>query len=52
MAKTNYEYAKRQRDIAKKQKKEAKRKLKIEAKQQQNQNENPPQTPVDEKIVT
>ena len=52
MAKTNYEYAKRQRDIAKKQKKEAKRKLKIEAKQQQNQNENPPQTSVDEKIVT
>lgn len=52
MAKTNYEYAKRQRDIAKKQKKEAKRKLKIEAKQQLTQNENPPQTPVDEKIVT
>lgn len=31
MAKPNYAYAKRQRDIAKKQKKEEKRKLKAEA---------------------
>ncbi len=52
MAKTNYEYAKRQRDIAKKQKKEAKRKLKTEAKQQLTQNEDPSQPAVDEKTET
>lgn len=52
MAKTNYEYAKRQRDIAKKQKKEAKRKQKIEAKQQLTQNDDAPQTPVDENTET
>lgn len=35
MAKPNYSFAKRQREIAKKEKKEAKRKLKAEAQQAQ-----------------
>ena len=48
MAKPNYEYAKRQRDIAKKQKKEAKKKLKAEAKQPPVQEEELTQQPVDE----
>ncbi|MDH5480123.1 MAG: hypothetical protein OEX11_05120 [Nitrosomonas sp.] len=48
MAKPNYEYAKRQRDIAKKQKKEAKRKLKAEAKQQLIPSEDSPEVPVGE----
>ncbi len=52
MAKPNYEYAKRQRDLAKKQKKEAKRKLKAEAKQPPAQEEDLSQPPVDEKTET
>ena len=51
MAKPNYEYAKRQRDIAKKQKKEAKQRLKAEAKQPSVQEEDLSQPPVDEKTV-
>ncbi len=50
MAKPNYEYAKRQRDIAKKQKKEAKRKLKAEAKQPSTQEENLSEPSADEKL--
>jgi hypothetical protein len=52
MAKPNYEYAKRQRDLAKKQKKEAKLKLKAEAKNPPAQEEEPPQPPADEKTET
>ena len=51
MAKPNYEYVKRQKDIAKKQKKEAKRQMKAEAKLLSTQEEEQPQQPVDEKNI-
>jgi hypothetical protein len=47
MAKPNYAFAKRQRDIAKKQKKEAKQKLKNEAKQSSTGEEQPAPLPAD-----
>ncbi len=48
MAKPNYAFAKRQRDIAKKQKKEEKRKLKAKAKQPEAQEEGLTELPGDE----
>jgi len=48
MAKPNYAFAKRQRDIAKKQKKEEKRKLKAKAKQPEAQEECLTELPDDE----
>lgn len=47
MAKPNYSFAKRQREIARKEKKEAKRKQKAEAQRQTDQ-EDLPQPPTDE----
>ena len=47
MAKPNYSFAKRQREIAKKEKREAKRTQKAELKQQST-NEDVPEPPVDE----
>ncbi len=52
MAKPNYEYVKRQKEIAKKQKKEAKRQMKAEAKQLSAQEAESPQSPEDEKTVS
>ncbi len=52
MAKPNYEYVKRQREIAKKQKKEAKRQMKAEAKQLSAQEAESPQSLEDEKTVS
>ncbi len=48
MAKPNYAFAKRQRDLAKKQKKEEKKRLKAEAQQQAVQEEGLSQSSVDE----
>jgi len=50
MAKPNYAFAKRQRDIAKKQKKEEKKRLKAEA-QQPDQDESLSESTVDETSV-
>ncbi len=50
MPKPNYAFAKRQRDIAKKQKKEEKRQRKTGANDNPSQ-ESPPQPPGDEKTV-
>jgi len=51
MAKPNYAFAKRQRDIAKKQKKEEKKRLKAEAQQQPDQDEGLIQTTEDDSPV-
>lgn len=51
MAKPNYTFEKRQRDLAKKRKKEEKRLRKTGARGDQ-PSEGPPQSPVDEKTVT
>jgi len=51
MAKPNYAFDKRQRDIAKKRKKEEKRQQKTEAQQQPPQEQSLPQPPVDETTV-
>ena len=48
MAKPNYAYEKRQRDIAKRQKKEDKRKAKAEAKQSQLTQDDQPAVPESE----
>ena len=50
MAKPNYAFAKRQRDLARKEKQEEKRQLKAGARDKQPQ-EDPPQPPADEKKV-
>lgn len=50
MAKTNYSYEKRQKEIAKKQKQEEKRQRKIAPKDDQSQ-EDVPKPPVDENAV-
>jgi hypothetical protein len=49
MAKPNYAFAKRQKEIAKKQKSEEKRRLKAEVPQSAAEEAGQPQLPVDEK---
>ena len=51
MAKPNYAFAKRQRDLAKKQKKEEKRLKKAEANAQQRPDETPAPAPADQKTA-
>jgi hypothetical protein len=51
MAKPNYAFAKRQRDLAKKQKKEEKRLKKAEANAQQRTDETPAPAPADQKTA-